>query len=297
MTVTKVDNPKVELSEEALKILRDNLEPTEMVAMELLLEGEKMSALVTKVHLSRVISFMARELDKLGWAKTTEAGEKPFTCSKCDKKFPEIKDLEEHDCAKAGEKPFTCSKCDKKFPESKDLEVHDCAKGGEKPFTCSKCEKPFPESKDLEQHICDKAEKKKEICRFYKSGYCKYKKDCKYEHPKICRNFEKFGYKDGGCKARNCDQGLHLNLCKFFMRGECKKERCSWFHPKNLRKPEVHQTRPSAPWARSACSPWQNEQRSTMCENNNVAGFVSSQAFLELSRKVDKLIQGLSGRT
>ena len=267
--MTKVDNPKVELSEEALKILRDNLEPTEMVAMELLLEGEKMSALVTKVHLSRVISFMARELDKLGWAKTTEAGEQPFTCSKCDKKFP----------------------------ESKDLKVHDCAKGGEKPFTCSKCDKTFPESKDLEQHICDKAEKKKEICRFYKSGYCKYKKDCKYEHPKICRNFEKFGYKDGGCKARNCDQGLHLNLCKFFMRGECKKERCSWFHPKNLRKPEVHQTRPSAPWARSACSPWQNEQRSTLCENNNVAGFVSSQAFLELSRKVDKLIQGLSGRT
>ena len=80
--------------------------------------------------------------------------------------------------------------------------------------------------------------KPKKVCKFYKSGYCRYNENCRYLHPKICEAFEKFGYKEGGCKEKKCQKGLHLNLCKFFMRGECKNEKCGWFHPKNLTQHE-----------------------------------------------------------
>ena len=143
MTVPKVDNPKVEFTEEALKILRANLESTEMVAMELLVEGEKMSALVTKVHLSRVICFLAKELVKLGWAQTTKSEEKLFKCSQCDKEFSKNADLERHEREHTGEKPLTCSKCDKEFSQNADLERHEREHAGEKSLTCSKCNKEF----------------------------------------------------------------------------------------------------------------------------------------------------------
>ena len=418
MTVPKVDNPKVEFTEEALKILRANLESTEMVAMELLVEGEKMSALVTKVHLSRVICFLAKELVKLGWAQTTKSeeklfkcsqcdkefnqnadferherehtGEKPFPCSKCDKEFSQNADLERHECEHTGEKPFPCSKCDKEFSQNADLERHEREHTGEKPLTCSKCDKEFSQNADLERHerehagekslTCSKCNKefsqsadldkhlksherthkgesdklerkfkcsdcdknlcikeleshacssdikkntqekgnstdqgKRKPCMFYLNGKCRHGKSgkslvggktCEFPHPKTCRTFENFGYKDGGCKARGeCDKGLHLNLCKQFMRGQCERETCRYFHPKKLTTrttnestlarnhtlaQSVNQTLPlnrTAPWAVPAQDP-----AATVQDNNNNQD-IDDMSFLEVAKVMNKLLE------
>ena len=82
--------------------------------------------------------------------------------------------------------------------------------------------------------LLDQNTRQKVVCKFYKAGCCRFKTNCKYNHPKTCEAFENFGYKEGGCRQNNCQSGLHLNVCKFFMRGKCKKEDCKWFHPKRL---------------------------------------------------------------
>ena len=95
-------------------------------------------------------------------------GEKPFSCSKCEKRFRQSSDLKSHERVHNDEKPFSRSKCDKKFITSKILRTHErIHKGdnhtaaqnvtkinmaqhlksqerirtGEKPFNCLKCEK------------------------------------------------------------------------------------------------------------------------------------------------------------
>ena len=46
-----------------------------------------------------------------------------------------------------------------------------------------------------------KADKKQRVCKYFNFGYCKFKTDCKYTHPKVncaqieCKNI-------GGCKAK-----------------------------------------------------------------------------------------------
>ena len=84
------------------------------------------------------------------------------------------------------------------------------------------------------------------ICKFYKSGNCQdgktgkkpdhNGKTCDFNHPPTCRKFELFGYKEKGCKVRDCSK-LHLSLCKNFMRYQnCKfGEKCRYFHSRGLK--------------------------------------------------------------
>ena len=62
------------------------------------------------------------------------------------------------------------------------------------------------------------SKKKTEItlCKFYKNGRCnKSKKDCKFDHPKICHKFNQFGPKNGINKG--CDE-----TCGFFHPNACR---------------------------------------------------------------------------
>ena len=52
-------------------------------------------------------------------------------------------DLKIHESIHAGEKQFTCAKCDKTFETSDDLNRHERIHAGDKPFSCDKCEKTF----------------------------------------------------------------------------------------------------------------------------------------------------------
>ena len=52
--------------------------------------------------------------------------------------------------------------------------------------------------------LLNQVQRQNEVCKFYRTGYCRYKKNCRYGHPKICEAFESFGYKEGGCREKNC---------------------------------------------------------------------------------------------
>ena len=52
-----------------------------------------------------------------------DTGEKPFTCTKCDKCLLRSSSLKEHESTYTEEKPFNCSKCDKSFSPSNYLET------------------------------------------------------------------------------------------------------------------------------------------------------------------------------
>ena len=145
------------LTDEALKILGGKLQPSEMLALELLSEGQKMTASVTKVNLSSIICALVMEL-KWGQPdedKESHSGEKPYTCPQCEKQFPECKDLGQH------AKNLEMRECPQ-LQLSTDPENCDNTKMEIKPCECSKCDKSFQQSNELESRDCTTTQKLKE---------------------------------------------------------------------------------------------------------------------------------------
>ena len=97
------------------------------------------------------------------------------------------------------------------------------------------------EIKNSSQDVLEE-QKKKETCKFFQSGNCQYGKSgkrpdqqgkvCAFNHPKVCRNHERFG------KFMNhrCEK-LHYKLCREFMNLQtCSYgKNCRFFHPKSLK--------------------------------------------------------------
>ena len=81
------------------------------------------------------------------------SGEKPFSCSWCEKRFGRKGDLKRHIDSHTGEKPFSCSVCRKCFTRNGHLQMHMKIHTGEKPFSCSVCGKGFIESGNLKKHM------------------------------------------------------------------------------------------------------------------------------------------------
>ena len=86
-------------------------------------------------------------------------------------------------------------------------------------------------------------ESKQEICHFFKNSICKFGisgKNCKFVHPKTCKQFEA----EGKCRKKKSCQKLHRTLCKIWKKtGNCTKEECKKFHPKRTtveKNDEVH---------------------------------------------------------
>ena len=69
--------------------------------------------------------------------------------------------------------------------------------------------------------------RKKSRCRYFNSGYCKYKERCKFKHPE--RTCPK--YSDGECKGKDCED-RHPKPCKYFSsKSGCKRgESCNFSH-------------------------------------------------------------------
>ena len=89
-------------------------------------------------------------------------------------------------------------------------------------------EKEEKEAKSKEKILkVGEKNKKAKRCKYFNVGYCKYKDECKFIHPKdICK-----GYLQGKCSGSDC-QGRHPKACKWFERETaCKrKDDCEFSH-------------------------------------------------------------------
>ncbi|XP_071058359.1 zinc finger protein 883-like [Pseudochaenichthys georgianus] len=82
------------------------------------------------------------------------AGEKPFSCSVCEKTFAWKGYLNLHMRIHTGEKPYICSICKKSFAVKGSLKCHIRIHTGEKPYSCSLCDKRFTWSHKVKSHKC-----------------------------------------------------------------------------------------------------------------------------------------------
>ncbi|XP_044155796.1 zinc finger protein 419-like isoform X1 [Bufo gargarizans] len=77
---------------------------------------------------------------------------KTFTCSKCNKDFPDKQLLALHQSIHIREKLFLCSKCGKSFSNISHYIRHQSIHIGVKPYTCPDCGKSFSDRSYLSKH-------------------------------------------------------------------------------------------------------------------------------------------------
>ena len=74
--------------------------------------------------------------------------------------FSQSQHLKTHERIHTNEKPFSCSKCEKKFGCFNNLKTHGRIHTDEKPFSCLKCENKLSPSQHLKTHERIHTEKK-----------------------------------------------------------------------------------------------------------------------------------------
>ena len=77
--------------------------------------------------------------------------EKPFKCQFCSYCSDQKGSVDSHERIHTGEKPFTCTICNKKFKNNV-LVTHMRCHTGERPFYCGFCSKTFTQSSHLQTH-------------------------------------------------------------------------------------------------------------------------------------------------
>ena len=84
-------------------------------------------------------------------------------------------------------------------------------------------------------------QEKKAKCRFFLKGTCKFGlsgKECKFEHPKVCKKFTQHGTRQPrGCKLGQSCKDYHPKMCLNSLRkGECFSESCKYNHVKGTKR-------------------------------------------------------------
>ncbi|XP_042371873.1 zinc finger protein 26-like, partial [Plectropomus leopardus] len=151
------------------------------------------------------------------------AGEKPFSCSDCDKRFALKGNLKVHMRSHTGEKPFSCSVCKKSFTQGGHLRRHMITHTGEKAFICAMCGKAFRESGHLKGHIRTHTGEKPFSCSvcgkaFSESGNLKgHMRTHTGEKPFSCsvcsRAFSESGHLKGHMRTHTGEKPFSCSVC------------------------------------------------------------------------------------
>ncbi len=80
--------------------------------------------------------------------------------------------------------------------------------------------------------------KDKELCRFYARGQCTRGKECRFDHPSICKKFRQFG--SISTNKKGCDGkciNFHPNACRNSVKNRtCDWRECKFFHLKGTKR-------------------------------------------------------------
>uniref|UniRef100_A0A8C6T8S7 C2H2-type domain-containing protein n=1 Tax=Neogobius melanostomus TaxID=47308 RepID=A0A8C6T8S7_9GOBI len=113
--------------------------------------------------------------------RRVHAGERPFSCDRCEKTFPRQSHLQMHMRTHTGEKPYSCSVCKKEFATRSNLHTHTRMHTGERPFSCSVCEKTFSRKCTLKEHRRTHTGEKPYSCSICKREFAVRSNLCAHE--------------------------------------------------------------------------------------------------------------------
>ena len=134
-----------------------------------------------KLHECKLCGSICKTPSTLKSHVRTHTGEKPFTCSYCEKTFSHLGNLKIHERRHTDERPFTCEDCGLSFLLSGLLRNHKKTHTEEKSFVCSICGKSFFEKYILTRHVKIHTGEKPFLCgqcgkAFQRQYYLKYHK-------------------------------------------------------------------------------------------------------------------------
>lgn len=135
---------------------------------------------------------------------------------------------------------------------------------------------------------------KDQICRYYKSGLCRRKQNCKFDHPKMCNKFRRFGlikFNRKGC-ADDCEL-YHPPTCNASLRDKvCNRDKCRYFHlnkPTNKHEERKNENQHGFMINRSQLDP-QNDQPSKLGPIGSQSESMKNENhFLDLQKTVQEL--------
>ena len=174
-----------------------------------------------------------------------ETSNRKYQCEKClkEKRGSWMKDYEKIDCEIANQQqdkdiaeykksspPKQTKNVDR---ETEDTEEEESDLDDEDDSPYVNAVDPDVTMKKIQSKPQDTFNPKTPICRFYKSGNCKFGKkgkNCKFEHPIICWHSKT----KKGCKNKNCNY-WHPPSCQY--KNKCKYEGCQLLHPETKNKP------------------------------------------------------------